>query len=327
VSHQIKGDLSSRIYVAGHTGLIGAAFVERLAKDGYQHVITRRRSELDLTDAKTVASFFQREKPEFVILAAGRVGGITDNKAYPANYITDNLAMALNVIRSSHATGVRRLLFFGSSCMYPRECAQPMSEELILTGKPEPTSISYAMAKLAGVQMCLAYNQQYGGARFLPVIPNSAFGPNDNFDPASSHVLSALLRKFHEARVQGSDSVTLWGTGQPRRELVYVDDIVDACMFLLQADLDGVTFPVNIGSGEDYSIQQLAETIAGITGYEGCIEWDTSKPDGAPRKLLDCSRLRVLGWEAKTTLMQGIKITYQWYLDHVDSEQEQEGRR
>lgn len=315
-------DLSNSIYIAGHTGLIGSAFMRRLANDGYHHVITRSRSEFDLTDASAVESFFQRERPRFVVLAAGRVGGITDNKTYPADYIMENLAMELNVIRSAHRAGVHRLLFFGSSCMYPRECSQPMHENQLLTGKPEPTSIAYAMAKLAGVEMCLAFNRQYGSTRFLPVIPNSAYGPNDNFDPKSSHVLSALLRRFHEARAQDVESVTLWGTGKPQRELVYVDDIVDACMFLLQSNLDGVNFPVNIGVGEDYSIQRLAEVIAEITGYDGRVEWDTSKPDGAPRKLLDSSRFHALGWKPETSLQDGIKTTYQWYLDHVDSEQQ-----
>jgi len=315
-------EVSSRIYVAGHTGLIGAGFMNRLAKDGYHHVITHCRSELDLTNAAAVESFFQHEQPEFVVLAAGRVGGITDNKTYPADYITENLAMELNVIRSAHRVGICRLLLFGSSCMYPRECSQPMCEDQLLTGKPEPTSIAYAMAKLAGVQMCLAFNRQYGSTRFLPVIPNSAYGPNDNFDPKSSHVLSALLRRFHEARAQGAEIVTLWGTGKPRRELVYVDDIVNACMFLLKADLEQIEFPVNIGAGEDQSIRQLAETIAKVTGYNGRIEWDTSKPDGAPRKLLDCSRLRALGWKPETSLQDGIKTTYQWYLDHTGSEQQ-----
>lgn len=312
----------SKIYVAGHTGLIGSAFMRRLERDGCRHVITRPRAELDLTRGEDVADFFRREQPEFVILAAGRVGGIADNKAYPFDYAKENLAMALNVINAAHEVGVCRLLFFGSSCMYPRECAQPMAEEAILTGKPEPTSLSYAMAKLAGMQMCLAYNQQFGEARFLPVIPNSAFGPNDNFDPASSHVLSALLRRFHEAHLHDAEAVTLWGTGQPRRELVYVDDIVDACMFLLGADLSGVDFPLNIGTGEDHSIRELAETIAGITGYEGRLEWDADKPDGAPRKLLDSSRLRALGWRPTTSLLQGIEATYHWYLSQQTTTQE-----
>ena len=315
-------DLSSKIYVAGHAGLIGSAFMRRFASDGYCSVITRSRSALDLTDASAVEAFFQQERPEIVVLAAGRVGGIVDNKAYPADYITENIAMGLNVIRSAHGAGVHRLLYFGSSCMYPRDCSQPMNEKQILSGKPEPTSMSYALAKLAGVQMCAAYNEQYGSTRFLPVVPNSAYGPNDNFDPASSHVLSALLRRFHEAYAHGADTVTLWGTGQPRRELVYVDDIVDACMFLLQRDLEGVSFPVNIGVGEDYSIQHLAEVIAEITGFGGRIEWDTSKPDGAPRKLLDSSQLRALGWKPKTNLQDGIMETYQWYLEQVCSGQQ-----
>lgn len=312
----------SKIYVAGHTGLIGSAFMRRLDRDGFRHVITKPRAELDLTQGPDVEAFFRRERPEFVVLAAGRVGGIVDNKSYPFDYAKENLAMALNVIRSSQETGVRRLLFFGSSCMYPRECPQPMDEGRILSGKPEPTSLSYAMAKLAGMQMCLAYNQQFGETRFLPVIPNSAFGPNDNFDPASSHVLSALLRRFHEAHLNDAEAVTLWGTGQPRRELVYVDDIVDACMFLLGHDLSGVEFPLNIGTGEDHSIRELAETIAGITGFRGRLEWDTDKPDGAPRKLLDSSRLRALGWRSTTSLLQGIETTYRWYQERQSAMQE-----
>jgi len=307
---------SSKIYVAGHTGLIGSAFIRRLAKDGYHRIITRNRNDLDLTNALAVESFFQHQRPEFVVLAAGRVGGITDNQAYPADYVTENLAMELNVIRSAHDTGVHRLIFFGSSCMYPRECSQPMREDQLLTGRPESTSLSYALAKLAGVQMCMAYNQQYGSMRFLPVIPNSAYGPNDNFDPVSSHVLSALLRRFHEAGKQGAESVTLWGTGKPRRELVYVDDIVDACMFLLHADLDGVDFPVNIGVGSDIPIKDLAKSISKIVGYRGKVQWDHSKPDGAPVKLLDTTQINTMGWKHTVDLEDGLKSTYSWYLDN-----------
>ncbi len=311
---------SGKVYVAGHTGLIGSAFVRRFRSEGHARVITRGRKELDLTDAVAVDVFFRQERPEYVVLAAGRVGGITDNLAFPADYITENLAMALNVIRSAHLTGVRRLLFFGSSCMYPRECSQPMRETQLLSGKPEPTSMSYAMSKLAGIQMCLAYNQQYGEDRFVAVIPNSVYGPHDNFDPEQSHVLSALLRKFHEARAHGAASVTLWGTGKPRRELIYVDDMVDACLLLLRCGTGDVEWPVNVGVGEDYSIRELAEVVAGVTGYRGSIEWDVARPDGAPRKLLDSSRLRALGWRPKVGLRKGVEMTYQWFLDHVASE-------
>ncbi len=279
-------------------------------------MITRNRSDLNLTNESEVESFFQHERPDNVVLAAGRVGGIADNQAYPADYITENLAMELNVIRSAHDTGVHRLILFGSSCMYPRECSQPMSEDQLLSGSPEPTSIAYAVAKIAGVQLCLSYNQQYGEKRFLPVIPNSVFGPNDNFDPKRSHVLSALVRRFHEAKANHVDVVTLWGTGQPRRELVYVDDIVDACLHLLQRDISTLEFPLNIGVGSDMSIRELAETVAEVVGYTGQLEWDSSKPDGVSRKLLDSTRLKGFGWEPKVSFEEGLQKTCEWYVQN-----------
>lgn len=309
-------DRNSRIYVAGHRGLIGSAFVRRFQTDGYANVIVRDRASLDLGDADQVQTFFKEQQPEIVILAAGKVGGIVENKTYPADFITQNLAIQLNVIRSAHLAGVKRLVFFGSSCMYPRECAQPMMEDALLTGKPEPTSIAYAIAKLAGVQMCLSYNRQYGHDRFLPVIPNSVYGANDNFDPASGHVLSALINRFHAAKRSGNDHVTLWGTGSPRREFLYSDDLVDACMSLLQNDLQGIELPINIGPGEDISIKELAELVADVVGYDGMIEWDTAKPDGTPRKLLDSARMNAAGWSARTSLKDGILQTYKWYLEH-----------
>lgn len=309
-------DRNSRIYVAGHRGLIGSAFVRRFQTDGYANVIVRDRASLDLGDADQVQTFFKEQQPEIVILAAGKVGGIVENKTYPADFITQNLAIQLNVIRSAHLAGVKRLVFFGSSCMYPRECAQPMMEEALLTGKPEPTSIAYAIAKLAGVQMCLSYNRQYGHNRFLPVIPNSVYGANDNFDPASGHVLSALINRFHAAKRSGNDHVTLWGTGSPCREFLYSDDLVDACMSLLQNDLQGIELPINIGPGEDISIKELAELVADVVGYDGMIEWDTAKPDGTPRKLLDSARMNAAGWSARTSLKDGILQTYKWYLEH-----------
>lgn len=306
-------DKNTRIYLAGHRGLIGSALHRRLKSDGYAHIVTRDRSELDLSDSVAVRGFFEQEKPEVVILAAGRVGGIVGNMASPAEFITQNLEIQLNVIREAHRAGASRLLFFGSSCMYPRECAQPMKESALLTGMPEPTSLSYALAKLAGVQLCLAYNKQYPDRQYVPVIPNNAYGPFDDFDPKSSHVLSALVRRFHEARVAGSPTVTLWGSGTPRREFLFSDDIADACLFLLKKDkLDDL--PINIGCEVDYSIRELAETIARIVGFKGEIELDRTKPDGAPRKLLDSSKLIALGWKAKTSLEEGIRRTYDWYL-------------
>ncbi len=316
----VKLTPDSKIFVAGHTGLIGSAFLRRLDREGFRNIITRTRQELDLTDGSQVEAFFQLVKPEIVVLAAGRVGGIVDNKTYPFDYVKENLAIELNVIRNAHEYGVHKLVFFGSSCMYPRECSQPMSEDKILSGKLEPTSISYAIAKLAGMQMCLSHNQQHGQKSFLPVIPNSAYGSNDNFDPSSSHVLSALLHRFHEACKNGVDSVELWGSGKPFREFVYVEDIVDACIFLLCTNLDGVEFPLNIGTGEEHSIRHLAKTIADVTGYKGRIKWDTTKPDGTPRKLLDSSYIQSLGWQPKTSLLDGIRATYKWYLEHLASE-------
>lgn len=306
---------SARIFVAGHRGLIGSAFMRYFEQAGYANVITRTRAELDLFDQQAVLDFFMRERPEYVIFAAGRVGGIVENKTYPGDFITQNLEMQLNVFKAAREYEINRLVFFGSSCMYPRECAQPMSEDQLLTGRPEPTSIAYAIAKLAGVQMSLSYNEQYGRHSFIPVIPNSVYGPNDNFDPASGHVLSALINRFHAAKQQGLDKVMLWGSGSPRREFLYSDDLVRACMLLLDSHLDELQMPLNIGPGDDVSIRELAETIATVIGYQGAIEWDTTKPDGTPRKLLDSSRMKALGWVPSTTLEDGIRRTYEWYLN------------
>jgi len=307
-------DQSSRIFVAGHRGLIGSAFMRHFQRENYPHVLTRTRAEMDLFNQGQVFDFFRQERPECVIFAAGRVGGIVDNKTYPGDFITQNLEMQLNVFKAAREFGVERMIFFASSCMYPRECSQPMNESQLLTGKPEPTSIAYAMAKLAGVQMSLSYNEQYGRRCFIPVIPNSVYGPNDNFDPASGHVLSALINRFHAAKAQGVEQVTLWGSGSPRREFLFADDLVSACMLLLNTDLDGLEMPLNIGPGNDVSIRELAEIIAQTVGYRGAVEWDTSKPDGTPRKLLDSARMTALGWAAETTLMEGVRQTYDWYL-------------
>lgn len=301
------------IYIAGHRGLIGSALVRRLKAEG-QPTLTRTRDELDLCNRAQVDAFFNEARPHTVILAAGRVGGIIENRDHPADFITENLELQLNVLRASHQAGVKRLIFFGSSCMYPRECPQPMKESHLLSGKLEPTSLAYAISKLAGLEMCLSYNRQYGEQRFLPVIPNSAYGPHDDFSPASSHVLSALIRRIHEAKVKGEKSVLLWGTGNPRREFIHADDIADACLFLLGQDFSKVESPLNIGVGSDQSIRELAEIICRVVGYEGKIEWDTSKPDGAPRKLLDNSRFVALGWRSSIDLEEGIRNTFEWYL-------------
>ena len=310
-------DAISRIYVAGHTGLIGSAVKRTLERCGFSNVITASHHDLELTDPQSVDRFFDSEKPEFVVLAAGRVGGIVENQTYPADFMNTNLAIQLNVLRAAHRVAVRKLILFASSCMYPRECPQPMQESALFSGFLEPTSLAYAVSKLAGMQLCLAYNQQYGENRFIPVIPNSAFGPNDNFDPKSGHVLSALIRRFHEAKEAKASSVTLWGSGNPRREFIHADDISEACLLLLQGDTSRLQFPLNLGTGKDFSIRELAENIANVVGYTGKLEWDTSKPDGAPRKLLDSSRLLALGWRPSVDLPSGLKSTYQWYLDSM----------
>lgn len=306
-------DQAARVYVAGHTGLIGSAMLRRLEAAGVAPLV-RRRAELNLMDAARVEAFFVAERPDYVVMAAGRVGGIVENRSYPVDFLHENLTLQLNVLGAAHRAGVKKFIFFASSCMYPRECPQPMAEEALLTGKPEPTSMAYAVSKLAGMQMCLAYNQQFGEQRFFPVIPNSVFGPNDNFDPTRGHVLSSLIRRFHEARQNGAGEVTLWGSGAPKREFVYADDVADACIALLAGDTTGLQLPLNIGAGTDISIRELAEVIAGVIGYDGRILWDTAMPDGAPRKLLDSGRIRGFGWAPKTTLEEGLRATYQWYL-------------
>jgi GDP-L-fucose synthase len=304
---------SSKIFLAGHKGLIGSALLRRLHSDGFRNIITKDRSELDLTDTNSVRSFFHEYRPDYVILAAGKVGGIVDNQSFPADFITQNLALQLNVLQHAQECGVQRLITFASSCMYPRECPQPMAESVLFTGKPEPTSMAYAVSKMAGMQMCLAYNQQFKEKRFIPVIPNSVYGPNDNFDPSSSHVLSALIRRFHEAKRSSTDQVTLWGTGAPRREFIHSDDVADACITLLHGELSEIDFPINLGTGRDLPIKELAETIADIVGFEGSINWDNSKPDGAPQKLLDSSRILATGWRPKVEFKQGLNSTYDWF--------------
>lgn len=311
----------AKIFVAGHRGLIGSAMRRRLETEGYSRLITMRRNQLDLQDAARVADFFEAVRPEYVVLAAGRVGGIVENQTFPADFMDENIAIQLNVLKAARKAGVRKLILFGSSCMYPRECLQPMGENALLSGRPEPTSLPYAISKLAGTYMCLAYNKQYGDKRFFPVIPNSAYGPNDNFDPKSGHVLSALMTRFHEAKASGMEAVTLWGSGSPRREFVHADDIADACLHLLQQDCAALEFPLNIGIGTDVSIKELAELMADVVGYKGRLEWDLTKPDGAPRKLLDSSRLQTFGWKPKVMLSEGLSHTYQWYMRNAETRQ------
>lgn len=313
----------TRIFIAGHSGMLGSAFVRRLENDGYENLITVPSSEVDLTRQQLVDDLFARSQPEVVIMAAGRVGGIIENRDKPGDFIADNLAIQLNLMTAARRQNIKHLVFFASSCIYPRECPQPMAEAQLLTGKPEPTSQAYAMAKLAGLQSCLAYNQQDGGQRFLPLIPNTMYGPGDDFDLNSSHVLPALLRRFHEAKQQGMATVTLWGSGTPRREFVFVDDVVDAVMFLLQHASDELELPLNIGVGKDCSIAELALLIAEVVGYQGDIRWDTSKPDGAPQKLLDSQRLFELGWQPQTGLAAGIAKTYDWFVQQYGSVNDQ----
>jgi GDP-L-fucose synthase len=305
------------IYVAGHAGLIGSAVVRRLEKGGYRTPITRRRSELNLQDGRQVSEFFETVRPEYVVLAAGRVGGIMENQTFPADFMDENIAVQLNVLKAARRTGVRRLIFFGSSCMYPRNCPQPMDETALLSGMPEPTSLPYAIAKLAGVYLCLAYNKQDRETRFMPVIPNSVYGPHDNFDPNSAHVLSALMARFHQAKMSGAESVTLWGSGAPRREFIHADDLAEACVHLLEQDDLAVELPINIGVGRDVSIKELAESIAEVVGYRGDLQWDPTKPDGAPQKLLESARMRSLGWTPQVGLREGLATTYEWYRVHA----------
>ncbi len=308
---------TSKIYVAAHTGLIGSAVVRAFDRNGFSNVLTVPHCDLDLTDSVSVDSFFDSTKPEFVVMAAGKVGGIAENDTYPADFITTNLAIQLNVLRAANRLGVKKLILFASSCMYPRECPQPMHESALFSGYPELTSLAYAVSKLAGMQMCLAFNKQYNHKRFIPIIPNSAYGPNDNFDPTSSHVLSSLIRRFHEAKEMRLPSVKVWGSGSPRREFIHADDIAEACLHLLQGDTTQLEYPLNLGTGQDFSIRELAEATAKVVGYTGSLEWDTTKPDGAPRKLLDSRRLISSGWRPKVEFKQGLKSTYEWYLSNL----------
>jgi GDP-L-fucose synthase len=311
----------ARIYVAGHTGLAGSAILRALERAGYSNLVLRRHAELELTDARAVAEFFERERPEYVFLAAAKVGGIFANDSYPADFIRENLAVQLNVIHEAWRAGVKRLLFLGSSCIYPRDCPQPIREEYLLSGPLEPTNRAYALAKIAGVEMCWSYNRQHG-AKFLAVMPTNLYGPGDSYDLQNSHVLPALIRKIHEAKQGGARQVTLWGSGRPRREFLYSDDMAEACAFLMrlpEADFGKLVAPaqaplINIGAGADQSIAEIAALIAEVLEYRGEFVYDASKPDGTPRKLLDSSRLMALGWKPKVGLREGIAAAYKDFL-------------
>ncbi len=306
-------DRNTKIYVAGHRGLVGGALMCRLKRDGFENLVTRTSSELDLRDQSATRAFFAQEKPEVVILAAARVGGILANSQFPAQFILDNIQIAANVIESAHRNGVRKLLNLGSSCIYPKLAPQPLREESLLTGQLEPTNRAYAVAKIAAIEMCDSFRTQYG-SDFISAMPTNLYGPHDNFDLNGSHVLPALLRKTHEAKKAGAKSVEIWGSGTPRREFLHCDDLADACLFLL--DNFSRPGPLNVGTGEDLSIRELAEMVRDVVGFEGELRFDASKPDGTPRKLMDVSRLSQAGWTAKIGLPEGIKKTYQWFLEH-----------
>lgn len=304
----------SSVLVCGARGLVGSAIVRRLRGQGYQNVLEPSRAALDYTDRERVNKYFQENRPEFVFMAAARVGGILANRDHPADFIRDNLSIELNVVDASMKHGVTKLLMLGSSCIYPRDCPQPIREEYLLTGPLEPTNFAYAIAKIAGITLCQSYMKQYG-ARFISAMPTNLFGPNDNFDLQSSHVIPALMRKFHEAKSTCAEWVSVWGSGTPRREFLYVDDLADACHLLM--DRYEASDHINVGAGKDISIAELAVLIADVVGYGGEIRFDSSKPDGTPRKLLDVSRINRLGWAAKTLLREGLAQTYEWYLGNT----------
>lgn len=308
----------ARVYVAGHRGLVGAAVWRHLAATGFTNLVGRTSGELDLRDRDRVLDFFTGQRPEVVVLAAARVGGILANSTYPADFLSDNVRIQVNVLDAAQRSGTSRLLFLGSSCIYPRLAPQPIHEDALLTGPLEPSNDAYAIAKIAGILQVQALRRQHGVA-YISAMPTNLYGPGDNFDPSGSHVLPAMIRRFHAARLTGAPVVTCWGSGTPRREFLHVDDLAAACLFLLE-HYDGPE-PVNVGTGEDVTIQELAEQIAAVAGYRGRIEWDTSKPDGTPRKLLDVSRLAELGWKAGIRLDDGLRETYAWFVEHVDDGQ------
>ncbi len=310
---------NAKIYVAGHRGLVGSAIVRRLEAEGYHNLITRTHRELDLTRQADVEAFFAAERPDYVFVAAAKVGGIHANSTYPADFLLVNLQIECNIISAAYQTGVKKLEFLGSSCIYPRECPQPIKEEYLLTGPLEQTNEGYALAKISGMRMCSYFNRQYG-TNYISVMPCNLYGINDNFGLENSHVLPALMRKFHEAKVSGAPTVTVWGSGKPLREFLYVDDLADACLYLMN-HVDGTHAAddfYNVGYGEDISIAQLAEIIKEVVGYEGKIVFDPTKPDGTPRKLTDISRIKAAGWSPRHSVREGVALTYQWFLENID---------
>jgi GDP-L-fucose synthase len=319
----------AKIYVAGHSGLVGSAIARALGRAGYKNLILRTHAELDLTNQTAVGKFFADERPRYVFLAAAKVGGILANSKYPAEFISHNLSMQSNVIESAYKAGVDRLLFLGSSCIYPKFAAQPIREDSLLSGALEPTNQPYAVAKIAGIEMCWAYNRQYG-TRYLAAMPTNLYGPADNYDLEKSHVIPALIRKMHDGKINDEPEVMLWGTGTPRREFLYSDDLADACLFLMNLDqksfdslvVSDLAAPlINVGSGEDQTIRELAELIANVVGFDGVLRFDPSKPNGTPRKLLDVSRLSSLGWTPKTSLLEGLQVAYQYFLVRLEPAQ------
>ncbi len=306
---------NSKIYVAGHAGMVGSAVVRELKKEKFDNLILKTRNELDLFDQRLVKDFFDKEKPEYVIDCAAKVGGILANDEYSADFIYQNLVIQNNIIHNSYLAGVKKLLFLGSSCIYPRDCPQPIKENYLLTGLLEKTNDSYAIAKIAGIKMCQSYNKQYK-TNFISVMPTNLYGPNDNFDLQNSHVLPALIRKFHEAKINNKHEVVIWGTGSPKREFLHVDDLADACLFLMNKYDDGEI--INIGTGEDTTILELSKLIKKVIGFKGEITNDMTKPDGTTQKLLDVSKINKLGWHYKITLEKGIADTYKWFLDNYD---------
>ncbi|MGG2084587.1 GDP-L-fucose synthase [Lysinibacillus pakistanensis] len=311
-------DKHSKIYVAGHRGLVGSAIVKHLQAKGYNNIVYQTSKELDLRNQTEVNQFFENEKPEYVFLAAAKVGGILANATYPAQFLYDNLMIQTNIIEAARQNDVKKLLFLGSTCIYPRMAPQPLKEEFLLTGELEPTNEPYALAKIAGIKMCNAYNKQYDTS-FISVMPTNLYGPNDNFDLETSHVLPALMRKIHEAKINNEDTVTVWGSGMPLREFLHVNDMSDACVYLMENCMPKqIGDFVNIGTGQELTIHQLAETLCEVIGFEGEIIFDSTKPDGTPRKLTDVTKLHQLGWKHHIELKEGIRDTYNWYLGNVD---------
>lgn len=313
---------NSKIYIAGHTGLVGSAILRCLKKQGYLNFITRTHKELDLTDQKATADFFSKEKPEYVFLAAAKVGGIVPNITLPAQFLYENMQITANIIHQSYLNGVKKLLYLGSSCIYPKNARQPMKEEVLLAGYPEPTNEPYVIAKISAIKMCQSYNRQYG-TNFIAVMPASLYGPGDHFDPEKSHVLPTLLRKFHEAKIQNKKEVIAWGTGKPRREFLYIDELAEGCAFMMKnfnptkSQNEKGPIYLNIGPGKDISIRELANLIKKMIGFKGNIVWDKSKPDGVYRKLLNVEKINKLGWKYKIQLEDGLKKTYAWYLKSI----------